>query len=327
MFEKKVGCDFILLEPDSYVEKYKNKKFSLPKSTKKLIKNLEINSSSFYNEEEGEEEDKEEEEKDDNDYGDFKKNINKYNKIKDDRWNKLSIRIIYPKDCNLLNGESLFKFNSKTDHLMFLDSLDDRRPDFTQILLKSFKVYDFINENEFDVELEIFGLPKSNDTLSNITGIKKDENNNTYKILVNSNTTNKLLNDQSLKNLKPEPIFLIKSLKKKRNRNTQGDSDANRNGCGGDDDPIPLPIYNENLNFYEPSIYQFDESSKSEVNCSLCGDNRCCGNCHNRNNQLFNYYEFGVDVIKVNGNFPKIGNKEISFKIDLTFSFLEYFKK
>ncbi|KAN0039205.1 hypothetical protein ACTA71_001399 [Dictyostelium dimigraforme] len=232
-------------------------------------------------------------------------------KFANKRWNHLSIRIIYPKDCMLSRGvERLFSFDVKTDYFMFHHKLDDRRPDFTQIFLNKFKVYDLINENPFSVVLTFFGLPKSYST----TDIS-------FNVLVNGNTTHRLLNQQTLSKVKPVPTYLVKGSKKKRL---------------GEEDPIPLPICEKGKTFDDDPIYPIYYFKKENPNTygkcrDLDGGHRSCdkdSKCIKDRYNLFNLYEFGVEVKKLDGGeFPKQGTGEISFKIDLTYYFMHYFSK
>ncbi|KAM9988291.1 hypothetical protein ACTFIZ_003649 [Dictyostelium cf. discoideum] len=233
-------------------------------------------------------------------------------KFANKRWSNLSIRIIYPKDCMLARGvERLFSFDVKTDYFMFYHKLDDRRPDFTQIFLNKFKVYDLINENPFSVVLTFFGLPKSYSANGDIS----------FNILINGNTTHKLLNQQHLSKTKLAQTYLVSGSKKKRL---------------GEEDPIPLPMFDENLHFDDDSNYPVNlftkENPHSYGKCrDLDGGHRSCdkdSKCIKDRYNLFNLYEFGVEVKKLDGGkFPKQGNGEISFKIDMTYYFMHFFSK
>ncbi|KAN0024676.1 hypothetical protein ACTFIV_009085 [Dictyostelium citrinum] len=228
------------------------------------------------------------------------------------RWTNLSIRIIYPKDCMLSRGvERLFSFDVKTDYFMFSHKMDDRRPDFTQIFLNKFKVYDLINENPFSVVLTFFGLPKSYSPNGDIS----------FNILINSNTTHRLLNQQILSKAKPTQTYLVSGSKKKRL---------------GEEDPIPLPYIEKDLHFGAPSKYPVSLFARENPNqyqkCrDLDGGHRSCdkdSDCIKNRYNLFNLHEFGVEVKKLDGGqFPKQGNGEISFKIDMTYYFMHYFSK
>ncbi|KAM9996006.1 hypothetical protein ACTFIY_002183 [Dictyostelium cf. discoideum] len=234
-------------------------------------------------------------------------------KFANKRWSNLSIRIIYPKDCMLARGvERLFSFDVKTDYFMFYHKLDDRRPDFTQIFLNKFKIYDLINENPFSVVLTFFGLPKSYSSNGDIS----------FNILINGNTTHKLLNQQHLSKTRPSQTFLVSGSKKKRI---------------GEEDPIPLPEFDDiHLDSDSDSIYPVylfaKENPQIYGKCrDLDGGHRSCdkdSKCIKNRYNLFNLYEFGVEVKKLDGGaFPKQGNGEISFKIDMTYYFMHFFSK
>ncbi|KAK5578954.1 hypothetical protein RB653_008629 [Dictyostelium firmibasis] len=238
---------------------------------------------------------------------------NNYNdivpKISNKRWSNLSIRIIYPKDCMLSIGvERLFSFNVKTDYMMFYHKLDDRRPDFTQIFLNKFKVYDLINENPFSVVLTFFGLPKSYSITGDIS----------FNVLINANSTHKSLKQSNSTNARP-PTYLVTGSKKKR---------------AFEEDPIPPPIYEEGLNFDDNPTFPVHlftrENPFAYGKCrDLDGGHRSCdkdSKCIKDRYNLLNLHDFGVEVKKLDGTkFPKQGTGEISFKTDMTYYFMHYF--
>ncbi|EGC40488.1 hypothetical protein DICPUDRAFT_146631 [Dictyostelium purpureum] len=218
----------------------------------------------------------------------------------------LKLLVSFKKGSQLnIRKNRLFKFDvSNTlndDSQIFLDPIDHRFPDFSQIFLNRFSVSNCINHNPFPIVLHFSGLPKS-------LGLSFKEK--SFNILVPSNTTS--VNCSSVKQ------HLVNGSKKKSN---------------GEDDPIPKPIFESNKIYSHPSIYPTElllkETPHAFVPCQDTDFGRTCESASLHTNEkyhLFNIFNFCVEVEKSDGsNFKKEDNALVSFEIELKYYFLHYF--